>query len=41
MNDSITEEELLPQAGVESEGKRSGYLVFMAVFASKVAPSTD
>ena len=41
MNDSKTEEELLPQAGVESEGKRYGYLAFMFASASQVSPSTD
>ena len=41
MNDNKTEEELLPQAGVESEGKRQGYLAFMSASASQVAPSTN
>ena len=41
MNHRKIEEELLPQAGVESEGKRCGYLAIMAASASQVAPSTD
>ena len=41
MNDWKTEEELLPQAGVESEGKRWGNLAFMAASASQVSPCTD
>ena len=36
-----TEEEKLPQVGVDSTGKRWGYLAFMASSASQVAPSTD
>ena len=41
MNDWKTEKELLPQAGVEYVGKRSGYLAFTAASASQVAPSMD
>ena len=41
MNECKTEEELLPKAGMESEGKRLGYLAFMAASASQVAPSTE
>ena len=41
MNDSKTEEELLPQDGVESEGKRLKYLAFMAASASQIDRSTN
>ena len=41
MNDWKTEEKLLPQAGVESEGKRRGYFAFIAASTSQVTPYMD
>ena len=41
MNDCKTEEELLPQAGVESKGKKGEFFAFIGASASQVAPSTD
>ena len=41
MNDKITDEKLLPQDGVESEGKRWVHLAFMVASTSQVAPSMD
>ena len=40
MDDRKNEEKLLPQAGVESEGRRGGYLDFKDASASQVDLST-